>query len=114
MHRITLRKKLADSMTKRLYPEGRRKTPKKAKGKKSSPKNLLRQSRAAAPLLIEVDGARFIHDEETDTLYNTEGEPVGNLVDGKPVLDINDQTESMSDESDEDDEVSDDSDDDSE
>ena len=35
MHRITLRKSLADSMTKRLYPEERRKTPKKAKGKKS-------------------------------------------------------------------------------
>lgn len=64
---------------------------------------------------IEVDGVRFIHDEETDTLYNTDGEPVGNLVDGKPVLDINDQTEDMSeDEEDEEDEVSDESDDDSE
>lgn len=58
---------------------------------------------------IEIDGVRFIHDEETDTLYNTEGEPVGNLVDGKPVLDIDNQTEDMSDEEDEDEEVSDDS-----
>ena len=63
---------------------------------------------------IEIDGVRFIHDEETDTLYNTDGEPVGNLVDGKPVLDIDNQTEDMSDEEDEEDEVSDDSDDDSE
>jgi hypothetical protein len=60
---------------------------------------------------IEIDGVRFIHDEETDTLYNTEGEPVGNLVDGKPVLDIDNQTEDMSDEEDEEEEVSDDSDD---
>lgn len=60
---------------------------------------------------IEVDGVRFIHDEETDTLYNTDGEPVGNLVEGKPVLDINNETEDMSDEEDE---VSDESDDDSE
>ena len=66
---------------------------------------------------IEVDGVRFIHDEETDTLYNTDGEPVGNLVDGKPVLDIDNQTEDMSgeeDEEDEEDEVSDDSEDESE
>ena len=63
---------------------------------------------------IEVDGVRFIHDEETDTLYNTDGEPVGNLVEGKPVLDINNETEDMSDEEDEEEEVSDESDDDSE
>jgi len=60
---------------------------------------------------IEVDGVRFIHDEETDTLYNTDGEPVGNLVEGKPVLDIDNETEDMSDEEEE---VSDESDDDSE
>jgi len=57
---------------------------------------------------IEVDGVRFIHDEETDTLYNTDGEPVGNLVEGKPVLDIDNETEDMSDEEDEEEEVSDD------
>ena len=53
---------------------------------------------------IEVDGVRFIHDEETDTLYNTDGEPVGNLVEGKPVLDIDNETEDISDEEEEEDE----------